>query len=186
MIVHSFHQLKLNRTLVISSWNDSGAVLPAVAAVAVAEAALDVTEVDSSAKTRAAATVAVAEEDELGGEGREVYDRERTEVLDCFADSDDEEKKEVEGADPLLEITAGRVEEVKRDRVEDRLRYDRSGEVVVKVERGLEDWATDWKDRLRRRVCAEQEEEEAKETVPWVSRLLEAESTVRGNMVEGT
>lgn len=185
MMVHSFHQLKLNRTLVISSWNDNGTVLPAVAAVAVAEAALAVTEEDSSAKTRAA--VAVAEEDELGGEGREVYDRERTEVLDWFADSDDEEKKEeVEGPDPLLEVTAGRVEEVKRDRVEDRLMYDRSGDVVVKVERGLEDWATDWKDRLRRRECAEQEEEEEKETVPWASRLLEAERAVRGNILEGT
>lgn len=142
-------------------------------------------EEDSSAKTRAA--VAVADEDELGGEGREVYDRERTDVLDCFAGSDDEEKKKkVEGADPLLEVAAGRVEEVKRDRVEDRLRrYDRSGDVVVTVERCLEDWAADWKDRLRRRECAEQEEEEEeKETVPWPSRQVEAERAVRENIVE--
>lgn len=140
MMVHSFHQLKLNRILVISSWNDNGvAALPTACAAAV-EAALPVTEEDSSAKTRAAVAVAVEEED-VGGEGKEVYDRERTdEVFDCFEDSDEEEeKKKVEGVDPLLK-EADRVEvEVKRDRVVDRLmRYDRSGD-AVKVEEELEE-----------------------------------------------
>jgi hypothetical protein len=143
MIVHSFHQLKLNLTLVISSWNDNGvAVLPTACAVAV-EAALPETEADSSAKTRAAVAVAIDEED-VGGEGKEVYDRERIdEVFDCFEDSDEEEEKMEEGADPLLE-EAGRVEvEVKRDRVVDRLRiYDRSGDVEI-IEEGLEGRAAD-------------------------------------------
>ncbi|KAF8926769.1 hypothetical protein BGZ47_002534, partial [Haplosporangium gracile] len=141
----------LKRTLVISSWNVNGVVpvvLPAAVAVATLDVVAAVTEEDSSAKARAA--VVVAEEDELGGEGKEVYDRERTEEdLNCFEDSEEEEekKKEEAGADPLLE-EAVRVEEVKRDRVvveeEDRLRrYDRSGDVVKLEEEGLEGCAAD-------------------------------------------